>query len=1092
MYKAFFSPLQVSLCTVGYFLVNSGISLAQVTSDGTSGISPAQVTSDGTVNTQVNQNGSVAEITGGETREGNLFHSFQDFSVSTGKEAFFDNANDIANIFSRVTGGNMSKIDGLIRANGSANLFLINPAGILFGENASLDIGGSFYGSSADSILFENGEFSAVDNLEQPILTVNAPIGLGFRDEPGDITNRSNTNNVGLEVSSGANIGLIGGNINLEGGQLTAPGGIIELGGLSQAGVIGISDEGSLSFPDNVAKANITLSEGAVVDVTSEVGGLISANANTLELRQGSTFQAEVPTDTVGNAGNINIFAQTLNMDSNAQLSTINEGTGNAGNVTLEIAEDITLNNGASIVTQTAESGSGLGNAGDVSITANSLELRKSNIFANNRKKASSGSGNSGSINIETEASVSLINNVLSTSINPDELGDSGDITIKSPQVSLEDNAVISASSSGGNIGQIKIDADNISIDNFSLITASSRSADFNDANTSTGGVTLNSEKVSLTNGGIIDVSTANQTDGGSINITADTLEIRTGGVLQTTTEGTGNAGTVDLTISDHIMIDGEDAPTRPSEFDFADDILNNREGATGIFANADQIDGNNNTRDAGEIDISSNTLKLDNNAQLSARNPGQGNKANGGTVTLTIADSVVIDNGSSINVEVDKVDDKVDTGGIGNAGNVNITANTFELLRTKPSSSRTIILAPNDGQGDSGKISIDTRESVVISNSTITSAITQDAAGNTGEIQIKSPEVSLTDNAIVSVSSSGNAEGGNINIISSDKISVDNFSLIAASSRNKDSRGSGNITLNSGTVTLSNGGVINATTDSEDNGGEITINAEILELFSGGVLQTATEGNGNAGNITLNISERIVLDGNNAPNRRSEFDFDDNILNALESRTGIFAGTTGVDSLPSTGGNIEINTDVVVALPNGNSDILANSQEGKGGAITINADSLLGIAEGNIESNSNDINASSGIEGLDGTVTINTPDISSIQGTTELQSNIVVPEQNVAQACRDNSAIASQNYLTIKGRGRIPTDPTLPLESENISINGKTIPTSTVPQPIETTQGKIQPARGIAVKSDGSITLTAYQTDNSGTRVASSQANCG
>jgi filamentous hemagglutinin family protein len=155
----------------------------------------AQVTSDDTVNTQVTENGNTAEITGGETRGDNLFHSFQDFSVPTGNEASFLNANDISNIFSRVTGGNISNIDGLISANGSANLFLINPAGIIFGEGARLDIGGSFYGSSASSILFEDGEFSAADLDNPPLLTVNAPIGLGFRDQPGDIVNRASNRN---------------------------------------------------------------------------------------------------------------------------------------------------------------------------------------------------------------------------------------------------------------------------------------------------------------------------------------------------------------------------------------------------------------------------------------------------------------------------------------------------------------------------------------------------------------------------------------------------------------------------------------------------------------------------------------------------------------------------------------------------------------------------------------------------------------------------------------------------------------------------------------------------------------------------------
>ncbi|MEO0012664.1 MAG: hypothetical protein RLZZ535_1053, partial [Cyanobacteriota bacterium] len=115
MSKALSSWLGLSLCILGYFCA-------------TNNPASAQVTSDDTVNTQVTENGNTAEITGGETRGDNLFHSFQDFSVPTGNEASFLNANDISNIFSRVTGGDISNIYGLISANGSANLFLINPA----------------------------------------------------------------------------------------------------------------------------------------------------------------------------------------------------------------------------------------------------------------------------------------------------------------------------------------------------------------------------------------------------------------------------------------------------------------------------------------------------------------------------------------------------------------------------------------------------------------------------------------------------------------------------------------------------------------------------------------------------------------------------------------------------------------------------------------------------------------------------------------------------------------------------------------------------------------------------------------------------
>ena len=169
----------------------------------------AQISPDGSTSTTVDTNGNVSTIEGGEEAGGNLFHSFSDFSVLNGNEAYFNNAANIDNILSRVTGGNVSNIDGLIRANGSANLFLINPAGILFNGGARLDLGGSFYGSTADSILFPQGvEFSA-SNPVAPVLTIDAPIGLNLRNEPGSIAvNNSNMGGVSRtkpEPSGGRN-----------------------------------------------------------------------------------------------------------------------------------------------------------------------------------------------------------------------------------------------------------------------------------------------------------------------------------------------------------------------------------------------------------------------------------------------------------------------------------------------------------------------------------------------------------------------------------------------------------------------------------------------------------------------------------------------------------------------------------------------------------------------------------------------------------------------------------------------------------------------------------------------------------------------
>ena len=203
----------------------------------------AQVTADGTTSTTLTNDGNNFTINDGDRAGGNLFHSFRDFSVPTNGSAFFNNAPDVINIINRVTGGNISSIDGLIRANGSANLFLINPAGIIFGPNASLNIGGSFLGSTADSLLFPEGEFSATDLDNPPLLTINAPIGLGIRDEPAPITNQSVVNNSnGLEVSVGENITLIGGDIDLARGNILAPGGVVNLGGLSVAGEVRIKE----------------------------------------------------------------------------------------------------------------------------------------------------------------------------------------------------------------------------------------------------------------------------------------------------------------------------------------------------------------------------------------------------------------------------------------------------------------------------------------------------------------------------------------------------------------------------------------------------------------------------------------------------------------------------------------------------------------------------------------------------------------------------------------------------------------------------------------------------------------------------------
>ncbi|MGL5942631.1 MAG: filamentous hemagglutinin N-terminal domain-containing protein [Waterburya sp.] len=539
--------LQISLCTFGYLYATSNTALAQVTSDGT-------------VNTQVTENGNVAEITGGQTRGGNLFHSFRDFSVGTGNEAFFNNATDISNIFSRVTGGNISNIDGLIRSNGSANLFLINPAGILFGENARLDVGGSFYGSTADSVLFDDGEFSATDLENPPVLTINAPIGLQLRETAGEIVVQGTGNNLtfdrtslaliqgetpsGLQVKPGETLALVGNGVQLEGSNLLADGGRIEVGSVNSLSLVNlIATEGdwTLDYSDISSFQDIELSDRASVDVSSTLG-----------------------------SGSVQIQGKNVSLDGGSAIFAFT-GSQPGGTIQVNASDSIEVagvaaNNQVTSALYTAASPDGTAKGGDLAIATNKLIARDGAQIGSD----TFGIGDAGIITVQADESVLLsgtsvdsIFTALGTFVQPGATGSGSQLNLETQRLTIENGAQLITATLGDGSGAtltaksslIELKGTSADGEWLSAISSAVQLVPGLPTPTGDGGkINLETGQLSISDGAQVIVSNQGLGDAGDINIVSSSIELSDRGQILAET-AFGEGGNINLKIDDTLTM---------------------------------------------------------------------------------------------------------------------------------------------------------------------------------------------------------------------------------------------------------------------------------------------------------------------------------------------------------------------------------------------------------------------------------------------------------------------------------------------------------------------------------------------------------
>ena len=990
-------PLQISLGAIAYIYSSSDVIAVEVKNLAAANYpaelkvteSPlllAQITTDGTLNTEVTQNGNVSEITGGSARDSNLFHSFQDFSLPNGNEAFFDNAAEINNIFSRVTGGNISDINGSIRAN-DANLFLVNPAGIIFGNNASLNLGGgSFYGSTADSILFQDGEFSAVDLDNPPLLTINAPIGLNFRDNPAPIE----VNGSELAVAAGQNLSLLGGNLTLRDSvRLFTPGANVQLGAISGSGIVELDENFRFNFPENIALADVFLNDDIGINVTSNDGGSISINGNNIELLGNSRLIAGI-SDNNGSpesqAGNITINSTgDLKLEGNSFIVNRvgNNAQGNGGGIQITTSSGITLDGNSFINSEVGEGGQG--NAGNIQIDTTSLTL-------NNRSSVGSqtfGQGNSGNVTINAEDTVAINSgSSLRSLVRAGGIGNAGDIqlntgilTAETIEGSAENRSLIfSNTRGGGNAGNVTINAsDSVSFDNSSILAQVDEGA---------------------------------SGDGGNVIINTPTLEIfnsasevTTASGIFTDTKGTGNAGNINITTSDALIIE--------------------RRSSIGAGTTSD---GN-----AGDINIATDLLSLSNFA-LIATNVRENAAGDAGAIEIN-ANTLNLSEGAIIDASVINTNRPTDFKG----GDININANSLNLI-----SGGKIATNTSNSSGNAGNINLTIADNIVIEGSNPPSLPPEFAPFQEQDVELESVTGLLASNRLGAV---GN--GGDINITSPNAV-----------------------------IEIANGEAqISVSSQGQGSGGSITIAAQELTLDNNGSIFASTP-SGEGGSISLNIDEQIVLRN-------------DSTITAQAFNN-------------AKGGNITIDAGFIVAFPStpNGSDITAKAESGDGGNIKITASEILGLQEKiAIDGNgTNDIDASSEF-GFDGSISIESSDVNSLRGIVELSSNIVQPNDNVARGCASNNSANSNSSLVVSGKGGVPTEPVDVLSNETILLenlsassareNPSSTPSKTEYQAIATGQGDIYPARGVMVREDGTIMLTAYPIATGDQRGFVTSPNC-
>ncbi len=864
---------------VGYAFLSSLAAQAEVTLDGTLGPSGPLAGPNYMISDDL-----------GQVRGSNLFHSFGDFTINTGESATFTGPNSVENILGRVTGGNASWIDGRLSSQiPGANLFLMNPSGLMFGPNASLDVSGSFHATTADYLGLADGSRFDANAPANNILTTAPPAAFGFlRDNPAPITVDKTTEEISLEVPNGETLSLVAGDIQIRGARqgenLSAPSGQINLISvaspgkavdetpetldafelqsfdslgsieLSQAEVTTFADPGGtiyirggkLSLEESVVSATST----GDIDHPGIGADIVVTGDMTLTSKEDDTF---VFTQALGagNGGDIRIQAGSMQLTGG--IVSLTDGSGNAGDIEIQV-ERLEM----SKVARITSAGQASGDGGDITISACEVELSGGEGFAfisavgGLVTPETGDSGDAGNLTI-TADTIRLLGSGsgfvgLSTQIGDNARGapNAGDLRLEVGHLEVQGGAQISAGLLGGSGqgGSIDVNADTILIVGRSADGApsgifASAAPPFGEPGAgptgNSGDILITTGDLEIKDGGEISVFANGLGNSGNLTVQAGNLSISNDAFLASSNFGRGAAGDIEVDARNVRLL----GPSTKNQF-------------TGIFAV-----GGVNSIEAGDVRLSAEDLQILDGAVINSGTAGPGA---GGTVEV-MADSVLIAGRDLVNDVSSQID------------------------------ARTFIFSDfvDEATGRGGDVIVNAGILHVTDHGQITAG--SSSAGEGGSITLNVNQLSLSDDALITVESTNTGNTGNVQITARDSFRADRSS-VTAEAKNADG---GNIQLTAGELVYLNESKITSTVaGGEGLGGNITIDPTFVVLNKSDIQANAFEGPG--GNILI-VADNFIASADSTITASSEF----GVQGEIEIRSPESTVVVGTEGLPQS-----------------------------------------------------------------------------------------------------------------------------------------------------------------------------------------------